>query len=332
MTAAPPSRDIILGGTGLLGQAIASTLAASGTHVTAVARHEAPAGALPDGVTFRSVDVDTADDGAVTALLAGHDALVYALGPDDRSALPRPAANYLQRMLVERTERIVQLARAAGVRRAVILGSYFTTWNDQRAGFASRHAYVAARVAQMERAFAAGGGELAVSVLEIPWVFGVAPGVPVMWKEWLFERTRGPVAFFPRGGTTVATARTVARAAAGALAVGQHGVRFPVGDADLTWREILSESRTALGVRGPIVTIPRLLAEPVALRLGKAMNAEGGESGITPRWLMRDIMYQEMFVDHARTREVLGIGRDDVRAEIRLTAREAYSPAVPVAR
>ena len=71
MTAAPPSRDIILGGTGLLGQAIASTLAASGTHVTAVARHEAPAGALPDGVTFRSVDVDTADDGAVTALLAG---------------------------------------------------------------------------------------------------------------------------------------------------------------------------------------------------------------------------------------------------------------------
>ena len=58
-----------------------------------------------------------------------------------------------------------------------------------------------------------------------------------------------------------APARTVARAAAGALAVGQHGVRFPVGDADLTWREILSESRTALGVRGPIVTIPRLLVE-----------------------------------------------------------------------
>lgn len=325
MTPAPPSDVVIRGGTGLLGQHTAAELARHGTRVTAVARHEPPAAARRENVCFRLADVDALADGDLAALLAGHQGLVYALGPDDRSALPRPAAAHLQRMLVERTERVMRVARGAGVRRAVVFGSYFTAWARTHPDFPGRHAYVAARLAQAERAAAAGGGDLAVAVLEIPWVFGVDPGMPIMWREWLFRRARGPLVFFPHGGTTATTARTVARAATAALAVAPHGARYPVGDADLTWREILSEARGAMRRRGPIVDIPRLLAEPVARAMGRRIESNATESGIDPAWLMRDLMYQRMFVDHARTRAELGIPADDVRAEIRLTAREAYS-------
>lgn len=68
-----------------------------------------------------------------------------------------------------------------------------------------------------------------------------------------------------------------------------------------------------------IVTVPRCLAEPAARSLARRQSRGGLDSGIDPAWLMRDLMYVQLFTDHATTRAELGVPVDDVAVAIRRT-------------
>lgn len=313
-------RVLVIGGTGLLGHATAAELLTSGHEVTVLARTRPPA-PLPvlDRARLVLGDDWTMPDDDLRRLCAGADALVYALGPDDRAPVPAPAAAYFERHLVQASARVFTLAAQAGVGAATLFGSYFTAWARTHPGFAGRHPYVAARQRQAAACVTAGGDTTAVTVLEVPWVFGTVPGRDPMWKQWLLPRIRGPVVPFPRGGTTLATARTCGRTAAAALEHGRAGAHYPVGDADWDWNRIIATAREALGLRPAIVNVPRVLAEPAARQLGRQHRRAGVDAGIDPAWLMRDLMYTRMFTDHAATRAELGVPVDDVAGAIRAT-------------
>lgn len=217
-------RALVVGATGLLGHATAAALVSSGHEVTLLAR-TAPAVPLPalEGAALTLGDAWTMPDNRLRRLLGKADWLVYALGPDDRSPVPVPAAAFFERHLVEASARVFTLAAQAGVAAATLFGSYFTAWARTHPGFAGRHAYVAARQRQAAACLAAGGDTTRVTVLEVPWVFGTVPGRVPMWREWLLPRIDGPVVAFPRGGTTLATARTCGRTALAALERGRAG-------------------------------------------------------------------------------------------------------------
>ena len=209
----------------------------------------------------------------------------------------------------------------------VVLGSYFTAWERMHpdAGFASRHPYVTARVDQSNRAIAAGGEFGAeVCVLEIPYVFGTIRGEGKRWKEMLFDRLRHPIVFFPTGGTSVVTSVQVGQAVAGALERGEHGGRYPLNDIDLTWRELLSHALEAMGRRPPIVGVPAWMAEFAARSMGRSLEGRGLTSGLDPRYLIRDIMVQHMYVDATESRDVLRYRPGGVPQAIRAVVREAY--------
>ncbi len=331
-------RVVVLGGTGLLGHETALALLARGHAVTLVASGQPPR-PLPGlaSVPLVLADVFGASDDELASVVGGFDGLVYALGPDDREHVPAPAAAYFQRMLADQTERVCRVARSVGVRRIVILGSYFTAWEREHpgSGFARRHTYVRARIDQAARAIVAGGGAAGggadVCVLEIPYVFGAVAGREPMWKTWLFDRLsamRG-VVFYPRGGSTVVTSRQCGEAAAGAIERGEHGRSYPVGSADLTWPALLRLILDAMGrPRTPVVTVPRLLAEPAARSMGREMRTSGMDSGLDPDWLMRDIMYREFFVDWRSSVEALGYavgGLPEIRSAIADTVAAAYA-------
>lgn len=330
-------RTIILGGTGLLGQHAAVAALARGDSVTLVARRlgdllpglKRPDGTLAEGVRFVAGDVVAATAADLAALVSGHDALIYALGPDDREPSPRPAAAYFQRLLVEQTERVIAAARVAGVRRAVLCGSYFATWDrlHPELGFASRHCYVRARIDQAARAVVAGGGgdAVAVCVVEIPYVFGAVPGQVPMWKEWLFDRLLAmPVVCYPKGGTAVVTARQVGQALAAASAVGVHDARYPLADENLSWTGLLALILPLLGKSSRVITVPRFLAETTARRLGRELARDGLESGIDPNHLMRDVMYQQMFIEGSASVAALGYQRGGVPAAIAEAVAASY--------
>lgn len=325
---------IIVGGTGALGGAIGRSLLAAGHVVTLVGRH-APA-ALAPGARFVTCDVDAADDASLRETLAGHDGLVYALGPDDRTPAPRPVEAWFMRHLADRTARIVTAARQAGVGRAVVLGSYFADCTERFPDLTTHHPYVRARLAQAQRAFAAGGSDLRVSVLGIPYVWTDDGGRPQDWQATLYRGLpRLPVIGFPGGASTMATSTTVVDAAVAALGRGRHGVSYPVGDADLTWAEALGLAADVLNPRAPRRPLPRVVGALLGPGMHLTLALRGKGSGLTPRWVVRDLFERDLVADHAATGAELAMAARDVRTAITSSAelsRAAREPSRPPRR
>lgn len=332
------ARVMIVGGAGLLGQHTAQALQAAGHEPVLVVRGPIDRPLLAGLAECETLQLDltNADDQSAVARLRGADALVYALGPDDREIHPAPAAAFFNEHLVQATARVAGLARQAGIGRMVVLGSYFTAWHRMHPeiDFAGRHPYVGARQAQAERAIAVGGGRdqggMDVCVLEIPYVFGAVPQREPMWKQWLFDRLLGmPVVMYPDGGSSVVTAAQVGACAGAAAIVGRHQARYPLADLQLDWASLLKLILPALGRAPRVITVPRLFAEPAALQLGRQIARAGNEAGIDPRRLMRDIMYAEIFVDPAAARHELGLSGGGVPEAIVETVRASYPAGVP---
>lgn len=321
-------RVAVIGATGLLGHAAAVQLLARGHEPTLISRTPPRAPQpLVEGAERAHVDVWAASAEEVRAVLAGHDAVVYALGPDDRTAPPRPALDYFRRHLVDDCTRVLALAREAGVRRAVVLGSYFTAWARQRPDIdmVGHHPYVRARQEQLDAVLAMDSPTFATMVLEIPYVFGTVPGQVPTWKEWIFDRVRSsPVVLYPAGGTSAVTSTQVGEAIAGAVERGVGGTAYPLSDEELTWRSMLQTVVRAMGRRSPVVAVPWWLAEPEAWRMGLALARQGKDSGVSPRWVMRDIMRQHMYVDAPRSLAELGWTRGGVHEAIARTVHDSY--------
>ena len=77
-------RVLVLGATGLLGHQVCRELAARGADVAGVSRRGAAAAGAPRGIAVSAYDIASASESALRDQLTGYDALVYALGPDDR--------------------------------------------------------------------------------------------------------------------------------------------------------------------------------------------------------------------------------------------------------
>lgn len=317
-------RAIIIGGTGQLGRAIAHSLHDAGHEVTLASRH-IPAYPLTD--TWVHLDVDSASDEELAAVLAGHPWVVYALGPDDREHAPKPAADYFRKQLGGRTERVARAAQRAGVEAFVVLGSYFAALATAHPEFAERHDYVAARIDQEQRAIDAGGETMRVCISQIPFAFGPGAGEIPGWQRTFLAITRWmPLYPVASGGTTAVTRATIGESTLAMLERGRHGARYPVGDDDLTWRRMLEVALRQMQPWIQLPPLPRWIGEIATAGLALRLRLAGIGSGLNPRWLMRDLFYGHLYVDHAATRAELGLQKDDVLATIRESLRNNYPP------
>lgn len=102
-------RILVLGATGSIGRLVTEGAAAHGHDVTGVARQAAHAAAVP-GVAFVAADVLDAD--AMARIVAGHDAVVYAVG----AGVGRQTT-----LFSESTRALVGAMRMHGVRRLVAI-------------------------------------------------------------------------------------------------------------------------------------------------------------------------------------------------------------------
>ncbi len=302
----------VVGATGLLGQHTLRAAREAGHEVIGMARVPAVP-MLPglDDVPMTSGDAWQLPGAELSEWLTGCDALVYALGPDERRTPPGPAGPYYQRYLVEGTAHVVSAAaHDAGVGRIVVLGSYFSTWHRTHPdlGIGMRHPYIRARLAQAHRAISIGTAAGAqVNVLEIPYVFGSIPHQTPIWDALLLRWLHTvPVVAYPSGGSSIVTAAQVGQAAVGALERGTHGARYPLADLDLHWHRLLRLLLDALGRPGvPIVSLPRPAAEAGLWPVRARRRRHGREGGLDLSWLLRDIMYAYLYVDASVSQRVL---------------------------
>lgn len=316
----------MIGATGLLGSKASRQLLARGHEVRSlVLPGLPPTFSLPEGLSLSFGNyLDLSDDGLV-AHFSGADVFVFAAGIDERIEVPAPAYDAFVRVNNEPLERLLRLAKAAGVKRAVICGSYFTYFNRvwPELSLASRHPYIKSRVEQENMALSFSSADFAVSVLGIPYVFGTQPGRRPVWT-FLVELVRSmPFAtFYAKGGTSALTARQIGEALAGA-AEGKMTGAIPLGWFDLSWKEMFQLIHGAMGrPRRPFFSVPKPIFQIGARARMKRLAKRGVEGGLD-LVSFSEFMYRDALIDRTLGAEPLGVSDDLLQAAVLASIRQS---------
>lgn len=325
------SAALVVGGTGLLGFHTVTELLARGHDVTSLALPGAPEDLLPPQVEAAWGNVDEMADEEVLALLAGKHAVFYAIGADERTTPPAPAAHFFYEANVRSTQRVARLARAAGVAKLVIFGSYTAQFAQEYTDFPyAANGYPRTRLLQEEVAELEGAGAMDVMTLRLPYIFGLVAGQRPLWQFVLdVAAHQQPVVAVPAGSTSSVTARQVGRAAVGAMEHGEHGGRYPINAYDLSYAELHRLACEAIGRSAEdVVVAPREAFLGTFADIDAQTAAAGLEHGIhmvhTAEFQARDA------VSDPALSAALEMGDDDVPAAIRETfAWCVANPAVP---
>ena len=321
----------IVGGAGFLGYHTSLELVNRGAEVTALAMPgEVVDNSLSSRVNVVRANIDELSDEQLGELLAGHDALVYAAGPDDRVELAAgvKASEFFGTQLVARTERVLRIAKECGMQKVVVLGSYFSYVNNHglcgvRQGELEHHPYIKARIEQTKRAFALGGSNepFAVAILNVPYVFGTAPGKEPIWKHVFVEQfASSPKIYYGKGGTTVISAKKIAVCVAQALELAEHGDELAIGSRNMKFTPVIEQLLKVANIEKPVGSLPNWLLTMSMKSQWKKAQKVHLDSGLDIRYLNNDILKRDFFVDFAATDAKLQVNYpDDVDVAIQET-------------
>jgi dihydroflavonol-4-reductase len=289
---------LVVGASGFVGQHIADQLRRRDHAVTAVARSRR------EGIDH-ALDATTASVADVRVLLAGHDAIVFAAGVDDREVRRAPAYPAFQRGNVEPVVRLLTAAREEGLTRAVIVGSYYTHFHRRHPDWqlAATHPYIRSRVEQARAGREAAGPHLPVAMLELPFVFGRAADRIPNWAGPLgsWVRSRSPL-FAPVGGTAATAVVSVGEAAVAALE-SASGEDVPVVDENITWHDMISRVAVAAGRPQPVRRLPSTVVRGALRLTGLTHTMTRKQSGLDPRGLA-DLLLRELFIERGTPRSI----------------------------
>ncbi|MDD7615393.1 MAG: NAD-dependent epimerase/dehydratase family protein, partial [Clostridiaceae bacterium] len=234
----------MIGGTGLLGSAAAAEFIKRGHSVKSVALPPLPEGApIPEEMELVFGNYLELSDAELTEMMTGCDCFVFAAGVDERVEFPAPVYDYYTKYNIDPVRHLLTVAKSVGIKNSVILGSYFSYFAKEHPEMelTKKHPYIRSRIEQEEVALSfAKDGEMDVSVLELPYIFGTQPGRKPVWVILIEQLSNmGPITMYPKGGTTMVTVRQVAEVIVGAAERNKGGNAYPVGYYNLTWDEFL---------------------------------------------------------------------------------------------
>lgn len=314
----------MIGGTGLLGCEAATTLIKRGHQVTSVALPPLPEGApIPEEMEIIFGDINKKTDDEIAQMLEGSDVFIFAAGVDERVEFPAPVMDYYYRFNIAPLERIFPLCKKAGVKRAVVLGSYFAYLNKIRPEMklTERNPYMKSRMDQEKVCEDACDENFSACVLELPYIFGTQPGRKPVWTvliEQIEFMDKWPFTMYPKGGTAMLTCRQVGQVIAGAAEnkAGKTGFEaIPIGMYNMTWPEFLEIVFDARGMHGrKVVTVAPWMMKLGMGKVVKDYKKRGIDSGMDPMQLP-DIMDYNLFIDKKWCLE-LGVEEDDIKEAI----------------
>ncbi len=320
---------IIVGGTGFLGYHSILEALKRGHEVSSISIPDIELGDwFPKDVTVKYENIFEMTFEELVQLFKGYDGMVYAVGPDDRITPKAPAYKFFHDRLVIACTRVIEAAREAGIQRCTVLNSYFSyfdrIWPDKK--LTERHSYIKCRVEQAASVIEAGGETMAVMVMELPYIFGTMPERIPLWKDALFDRVMGmKVVFFPRGGTNMIAVENVAEAIIGALEHGQPGMRYPIGDENMSYKDMLRIVLDTMGLKKRlIITLPTSLATIIGKWMKRREKKRGFESGLDLEYVFKDILSNELYFDPTSSVEELGYKQGGIRQAIEATVKVLY--------
>lgn len=311
----------MIGGTGLLGSEAAKVMIENGHEVTAIALPPLPQGAyLPESMKIEFGNYMEMSDEEIKDHFKGMDAFVFAAGVDERIEGPAPIYDMFKKYNIDPIERLLRLAKEVGVKKAVVLGSYFTYLDRVRSdeNLYEKHPYIRSRVDQQNVALSFADENFDVSVVELPYIFGTQAGRKPVWMFLVENIKRMPEAtYYPIGGTAMVTVKQVGQAIYGALIKNKGGNKYPIGYYNLTWNEMLEIVHDTMGYEDrKIINLSKEAFEK-GLDARKAHDLEKGiEPGLNMNYFA-DLQCSNMFIDKSEASEFLGVEEDDIEQAIR---------------
>lgn len=311
----------LIGGTGLLGSAAAAQLIERGHDVVTVTLPPIPQGApIPEQMEINFGNFLELSDDEIRSYMKGCDVFIFAAGVDERVEFPAPVYDAYKKYNIEPTDRFLRLAKECGVRRCVVLGSYFA-WlvkKHPEMDLCAKHPYIRSRIDQEEIAFGYADDSMSVAVLELPYIFGTQPGRKPVWTilvEQLAMMEKMPFTLYPAGGTAMLTVRQVAQAVAGAAEQAEGARAYGISCYNMTWRKFLKIVYRAMGVEDrKIVDVPKWTFKMFGLKMRKEYANKNVQGGIDPVELA-DIMGMNLFIPMDDCKE-LGCTEDDIESAI----------------
>lgn len=296
-------RVIIAGGTGFLGYAAAEEFLKKNVAVDIIALE----GELANldfvdkkiGVVLCDLFASSEDEIKKLFSKKKYDAIIYALGPDDRFTPPAPAYKFFHERLVEGTTKVLSAAKASGISHAVVLSSYFAYFNRKFNGkLAKHHAYIKCRAEQQEETGKLSSENFSVSFLELPYIFGLAEGRTPIWKDSFLAHFDGfKSIFFPRGGgTAIIDRKGVAEAVVACTYFGEDKTCYPIATDNITFKELLVLMLEGMGDTRKIVQLPACLCSLGTYGMVKKQKKQGKEAGLYYPKVMTEILAKKFYI------------------------------------
>ena len=316
----------IIGGTGLIGYYSTLEFLKRGHKVSTLSLPDINLGSwFPGEVKVNFGNVFEMSSETLSEMFTEFDILVYAVGPDDRFTPKAPAYDFFCERLVTACGRVVSAAKSAGIRKCIVLNSYLAYFNrkNPELKLSEHHQYIKCRIEQAETVIHIGGDGMDVMVLELPYVFGTMPERTPLWKDILVSMLqKNKVILYPKGGSSMISVEHVAEAIAGAAECGRHGIRYPIGDVNLTWDQMLQIMLDSMDMGNKkIITIPCFLASFYGKFHKRNQKKLGLESGLDYSRLFKDVMCRTFYFDPSQSAEELGYGRGGIEASIDKTIK-----------
>ncbi len=305
----------MIGGTGLLGSQAASELIARGHEVTSIALPPLPSGAvLPKEMKIEFGNYLEMTDQEILSKMSGCEGFVFAAGVDERVEGPKPIYDMYKKYNIDPVDRLLGLAKKAGIKHAVICGSYFSYFAKLHPEWklTKIHPYIRSRIDQENAAEKQSVG-LDVAVLELPYIFGTQPGRKPVWVflAKLIRNSKKRI-LYPKGGSAMVTVKQVGEAIAGAMEKNVGFATYPIGYGNLTWVEMLEIMDKYLACPDkPIKTIPDWVFTLAGIYIRCGQKRHGVDGGLNLNKYSK-IMGSNLFIDKALGCDKLGVSDDDL--------------------
>lgn len=305
----------IVGGTGLLGSDAALKFIKLGHKVRTIAL-ELPNIELPKELKIDIANYLNLSDSDLKNYLKDIDVLVFAAGIDDRITGKKPIYNLFKEYNIDPLEKMIKIAIEMGVKKVVILGSYFSYFDKiwPKDKLAINNPYIKSRVDQENMALAY-SYYIDIVILELPYIFGTQKGRKPVWTILLKEilNMKGAT-LYPKGGTTMVTVNQVGDLIVNSSLKNTGTKIYPVGYYNITWKEMLSLFHKGMGINRKIITIPTFLFKLFGKLKDIEYKKQGLEAGLNMSKFSKSFA-KEMFIDRSLIKD-LDIKEDDIERNI----------------
>jgi dihydroflavonol-4-reductase len=216
------------------------------------------------------------------------------------------------------------LCKKAGVKKAIVLNSYSSYFDRAmpQMQLAKYHPYIKSRVEQRQAGISLSSKEFKVIVLELPYIFGTAPGKKILWEPLIKYINKWPILFFTSGGTAMVSVSNVAKAVFNSAKYCEESAAIPVYTENVTWKDWINRILKFSNKKSKIIiAVPKFLAKIGAFFIKLSHLIKGLESGLEPVKYI-DFQCMNSFIADSSCESILKIKKESINDSLEETVKE----------